>query len=300
MPELPEVETIVRGLRPRLRGRRVEAVVVERPAAAPAPPARPARAARAGGRATHRRACAGVGKYILVDVDDERGRRRGHSPGHDRPPARRAGRTRARAAHARGVSRSTAAASCASSTRGASAGSRPARSLATRRRWRAGARSADRARRGRAGRGARRRARAHQGVPAGPAPRRRAGQHLRLRGAVPRGHPPDDAAGACARRAARAAGRHPRGAGGRIANRGTTLRDYVDADGQRGDNAAALLVYGREGEPCSRCRTLIRRRVDAGRSTFFCPSLPVRVTQPLQRGLMNAASWRRCMRPGKS
>ncbi len=56
-----------------------------------------------------------------------------------------------------------------------------------------------------------------------------------------------------------------------IARRGTTLRDYVDADGLQGDNAAALLVYGRDGQPCLRCGTPIRRRVDAGRATFFCP-----------------------------
>jgi formamidopyrimidine-DNA glycosylase len=58
---------------------------------------------------------------------------------------------------------------------------------------------------------------------------------------------------------------------GGIARRGTTLRDYVDADGRGGDNAAALLVYGRAGQACVRCGTLIRRRVDAGRATFFCP-----------------------------
>jgi formamidopyrimidine-DNA glycosylase len=58
---------------------------------------------------------------------------------------------------------------------------------------------------------------------------------------------------------------------GGIARRGTTLRDYVDADGRSGDNAAALLVYGRAGEACGRCGALIRRRADAGRSTFFCP-----------------------------
>jgi formamidopyrimidine-DNA glycosylase len=57
---------------------------------------------------------------------------------------------------------------------------------------------------------------------------------------------------------------------GGIARRGTTLRDYVGADGLPGDNAAALLVYGRAGEPCPRCGAIIRRRVDAGRSTFFC------------------------------
>jgi formamidopyrimidine-DNA glycosylase len=59
---------------------------------------------------------------------------------------------------------------------------------------------------------------------------------------------------------------------GGIARRGTTLRDYVDADGIAGDNAAALRVYGREGEPCFACKAPIRRRVDAGRSTFFCPT----------------------------
>lgn len=58
---------------------------------------------------------------------------------------------------------------------------------------------------------------------------------------------------------------------GGIARRGTTLRDYVDADGFAGDNAAALLVYGRAGEPCVRCGAPIRRRVDSGRATFYCP-----------------------------
>src|SRR5580704_8087236 len=58
---------------------------------------------------------------------------------------------------------------------------------------------------------------------------------------------------------------------GGIAHRGTSLRDYVDVDGERGDNLAALLVYGREGEPCFQCGALIRRRVDSGRATFFCP-----------------------------
>jgi formamidopyrimidine-DNA glycosylase len=55
-----------------------------------------------------------------------------------------------------------------------------------------------------------------------------------------------------------------------LARRGTTLRDYVDADGAPGENAAALLVYGRADQPCTRCGVAIRRRVDAGRSTFYC------------------------------
>ena len=65
---------------------------------------------------------------------------------------------------------------------------------------------------------------------------------------------------------------------GGIARRGTTLRDYVDADGRRGDNAGALRVYGRGSRPCPSCGTAIRRRIDAGRSTFFCPRC-----QPRQR-----------------
>ncbi len=55
-----------------------------------------------------------------------------------------------------------------------------------------------------------------------------------------------------------------------IANRGTTLRDYVDDSGLEGDNQNTLLVYGREGLPCPRCGAPIRRRVDSARSTFFC------------------------------
>lgn len=57
-----------------------------------------------------------------------------------------------------------------------------------------------------------------------------------------------------------------------IRNRGTTLRDYVDGRGASGRNAAALRVYGREGEPCPICATAVRRRTDGGRSTFYCSS----------------------------
>ena len=55
-----------------------------------------------------------------------------------------------------------------------------------------------------------------------------------------------------------------------IRNRGTTLRDYVDASGTPGNNAAALLVYGRAGQPCPTCGAPIRRSVDGGRATYFC------------------------------
>jgi len=56
-----------------------------------------------------------------------------------------------------------------------------------------------------------------------------------------------------------------------IGNRGTTIRDYTDASGREGRNQHTLKVYGREGEPCLTCRAKVRRQVDAGRSTFFCP-----------------------------
>jgi formamidopyrimidine-DNA glycosylase len=56
---------------------------------------------------------------------------------------------------------------------------------------------------------------------------------------------------------------------------GTSLRDFVDADGQEGDNYDYLKVYGRDGQPCPRCRTLIQRSVIQGRATFFCPTCQV-------------------------
>jgi formamidopyrimidine-DNA glycosylase len=56
-----------------------------------------------------------------------------------------------------------------------------------------------------------------------------------------------------------------------IANRGTSFSDYVDADGASGGNQHALYVYGREKAPCRRCGAALRRIVQAGRSTFFCP-----------------------------
>ena len=52
---------------------------------------------------------------------------------------------------------------------------------------------------------------------------------------------------------------------------GTTVRDFQNAEGNAGYFAVSLRVYGRAGEPCSRCRTRIRRIVQSGRSTFYCP-----------------------------
>jgi formamidopyrimidine-DNA glycosylase len=52
---------------------------------------------------------------------------------------------------------------------------------------------------------------------------------------------------------------------------GTTLSDFADGEGRSGDFQVALAAYGREGEPCPRCGRLIRRLVQSGRSTFYCP-----------------------------
>ena len=52
--------------------------------------------------------------------------------------------------------------------------------------------------------------------------------------------------------------------------RGTTLLDYRDAAGEQGGFAPRLRVYDRAGEPCTVCGNPIRRIVQGGRSTFFC------------------------------
>jgi formamidopyrimidine-DNA glycosylase len=52
---------------------------------------------------------------------------------------------------------------------------------------------------------------------------------------------------------------------------GTTLSDFRAADGSAGEFQVQLAVYGRAGEPCGRCGRRLRRIVQAGRSTFYCP-----------------------------
>jgi formamidopyrimidine-DNA glycosylase len=51
---------------------------------------------------------------------------------------------------------------------------------------------------------------------------------------------------------------------------GSSLRDYARPSGELGYFSKQWRVYGREGEACA-CGTPIRRRTDSGRSTFFCP-----------------------------
>jgi formamidopyrimidine-DNA glycosylase len=53
---------------------------------------------------------------------------------------------------------------------------------------------------------------------------------------------------------------------------GTTLRDFVNSDGQPGYFRQQLFVYERAGEPCRRCGDTIRHAVLGQRSTYWCPS----------------------------
>ena len=53
--------------------------------------------------------------------------------------------------------------------------------------------------------------------------------------------------------------------------RGTSTSDYRDAEGRPGAYGKILKVYQKEGEPCRRCQTLIKRVKMGGRSSHYCP-----------------------------
>jgi formamidopyrimidine-DNA glycosylase len=53
--------------------------------------------------------------------------------------------------------------------------------------------------------------------------------------------------------------------------RGSSVSDYVDSEGKRGGFQRRHRVYQRKGKKCFRCGTLIRRAIVAGRSSYFCP-----------------------------
>jgi len=56
-----------------------------------------------------------------------------------------------------------------------------------------------------------------------------------------------------------------------IQHRGSSISNYVDADGTGGNYQQQHNVYGRKGEPCPRCGTAIRRIVLGQRGTHYCP-----------------------------
>ena len=54
--------------------------------------------------------------------------------------------------------------------------------------------------------------------------------------------------------------------------KGTSFRDYVDVEGKRGDFKNFLKVYGQKGKPCVVCKTPIKKIVVASRGTHYCPT----------------------------
>ncbi len=64
-----------------------------------------------------------------------------------------------------------------------------------------------------------------------------------------------------------------------IALRGSSISDFLDAEGEPGEYQRHHRAYGREGKNCYRCTTPIRRAIVAGRSSYFCPRC-----QPSPRG----------------
>ena|ERR1700722_5314853 len=56
-----------------------------------------------------------------------------------------------------------------------------------------------------------------------------------------------------------------------IVLRGSTIADFQDGDGEPGEYQKHHRAYGREGHKCQRCGTIIRRTIVAGRSSYYCP-----------------------------
>jgi formamidopyrimidine-DNA glycosylase len=74
-----------------------------------------------------------------------------------------------------------------------------------------------------------------------------------------------------------------------IERRGSSIRNYIGASGRQGGYQKEFRVYGRAGEPCLRCRNSIQRVRLAGRSTHFCPRCQA---QSRTRAAAVRASWR--------
>jgi formamidopyrimidine-DNA glycosylase len=54
--------------------------------------------------------------------------------------------------------------------------------------------------------------------------------------------------------------------------RGSSVSDYRDSEGKRGNFQLKHRVYKRDGKPCVQCKAIIRRMIVAGRGTHFCPT----------------------------
>jgi formamidopyrimidine-DNA glycosylase len=73
--------------------------------------------------------------------------------------------------------------------------------------------------------------------------------------------------------------------------RGSSISDYVDSDGRKGEYQLRHRVYQRDGKKCSRCGSVIRHAIVAGRSSHFCPRC-----QPAPRARLRAAAKKPCRR----
>jgi len=56
-----------------------------------------------------------------------------------------------------------------------------------------------------------------------------------------------------------------------IKKRGTSISDWRDLYGRKGENQHELKAYGQEGKRCSMCSGTIQRKKQGGRSTYYCP-----------------------------
>jgi formamidopyrimidine-DNA glycosylase len=57
-----------------------------------------------------------------------------------------------------------------------------------------------------------------------------------------------------------------------VAQGGSSLRDFSNAQGQNGYFQLEAMVYDRAGETCRVCSSVVKRIVQGQRSTFFCPT----------------------------
>lgn len=267
MPELPEVETIVRGLAPRLEGRRLRAVEVRRPDVVAGEPAEAFAAALTGRqiRRLRRRA-----KYVVAELDE------GVLLGH----LRMTGRLHLQAPD---TPLPTAAALLFWLDDGTLLVYADVRRLGRWRRLPTAAWEAEAARLGpepleptfTAQELAKRLARSRRPLKVWLLePRNLAGigniyaaEALFRAGLDPR-RPASSLTLADARRLHAAVRQVLTEA---LAHQGTTLRDYRTADGADGAFRRWLRVYGRAGAPCVACGAPLERIVQSGRSTVFCP-----------------------------
>jgi formamidopyrimidine-DNA glycosylase len=77
-----------------------------------------------------------------------------------------------------------------------------------------------------------------------------------------------------------------------LANGGASIDDYRDARGEEGRMQDEFLVHTREGLPCLRCGTEVRRIVVGGRSTYFCPGCQTRLRRRRRRTARRRAATR--------